>query len=160
MTKLLIVTACGTKKTAIPQKARDLYRSSRIKAVYNMSSNNDMAILSSEYGLVDAGEIIKPYDRTMDEERAKHLIPCIIKDIKDYDVIVFFRGGARKAYLTCIKAACEEAGKPLVIFGFANMGGINNLPKIIELLHKDRLQELSRIEQAEIFLYKPTPLIR
>lgn len=153
--KLLIVTACGAKKARRPKKALDLYRSGRIRAVYNLSSSNDMAILSSEYGLVDADETIKPYDRIMNEERAEQLVPSIAKIIKDYDTIIFFKGGARKTYLKCIKKACEGAGKTLISFGFANMGGIRDLPKIIELLNHGKLQELSKIQRAEIFVYNP-----
>jgi len=159
MMKLLVVTACGAKKALKPEMARNLYRSSRIKAVYNMSSNNDMAILSSEYGLIDANKIIKPYDRIMDELRAKQLIPSIMKGIKNYDIIVFFKGGASKIYLTCIRKACEKAGKILVVFGFANMGGINNLPRITELLKDEKLQEVLDMQESGIFVYKPKSVI-
>ena len=50
----------------------------------------------------------------------------VAKKLENYDCIIFFKGGARKAYLHCIKNAAQKAGKPLVTLGYANMGGIND----------------------------------
>jgi hypothetical protein len=153
--KVLIVTACGTEKNPRPMPAIKLYKSSRVKAVYNRRGSSDMCILSAEYGLVDANDIIKPYERVMDEQRAKELTSSVAEKLQDYDYVIFFKGGARKAYLTCIENACEQAGKSLVILGFANIGGVNDLPVIIELLKRRRLTELSSIKHVKVFFYKP-----
>ena len=74
MTKICIVTACGNKKHAEPLPAWKIYKSSRIKAVYNRRNNHDMYILSAQHGLVFSEKIIAPYNRIMDEERAKELV--------------------------------------------------------------------------------------
>lgn len=149
--KVLIVTACGAKKNDKPMPAYKLYKSSRIKAVYNRRCDSDMCILSAEYGLVAAHEIIKPYDRIMDEKRVRELVPLVTPKIQDYDCVVFFKGGARKTYLSCIKASCKRAGKPLVTLGYANMGGINDLPKVVKLVKKGKLKEILKVKNTKIY---------
>lgn len=149
--KVLIVTACGAKKNPGPMPAYKLYKSSRIKAVYNRRCGSDMCILSAEYGLVDVHKTIKPYERVMDERRAEELVPLVAKKLKSYDCVIFFKGGARKAYLSCIRAACDKAGKTLVTLGYANMGGINDLPKVTELAKQARWKDILNIENTEIY---------
>lgn len=149
--KVLIVTACGAKKNLGPMPAYKSYKSARIRAVYNRRSGCDMAILSAEYGLVRVQQVIKPYERVMDEQRAKELLPSVAQNLKEYDCTIFFKGGARKAYTSCIKAACEKAGRTLVTLGYANMGGINDLPKVIEFVRQSRWVEIQKIGHAEIY---------
>ena len=149
--KILIVTACGAKKNPSPMPAYKLYKSARIKAVYNRRSGCDMGILSAEYGLVRTHDVIGPYERLMDEKRAEELAPFVAEKLKEYDCIIFFKGGARKAYLSCIKAACEKIGRTLVALGYANMGGINNLPKVTELVKQARWKDILKIENVEIY---------
>ena len=147
--KVLIVTACGAKKNPGPMPAYRLYKSSRIKAVYNRRCGSDMCILSAEYGLVNAHKTIKPYERVMDEQRAEELVPSVTKKLKNYDCVIFFKGGAREAYLSCIKAACRRAGKTLVTLGYANMGGINDLPQVIEFAEREEWEEIHKIGHAD-----------
>ena len=64
---IAIVTACGNKKESVPLPAYKLYKSSRIKAVYNRRQNHDMFILSAEHGLIPAEKVIAPYNRLMAE---------------------------------------------------------------------------------------------
>jgi hypothetical protein len=149
--KVLIVTVCGAKKNPRPMPAYKLYKSARIKAVYNRRSGCDMGILSAEYGLVRAHDVIEPYERLMDEKRAEELAPFVAEKLKEYDCIIFFKGGARKTYLSCIKAACKKIGRTLVALGYANMGGINDLHKVIELIKLRRYSEIPRIEHAEVY---------
>lgn len=146
--KKLIVTACGAKKNSEPMPAYKLYKSSRIKAVYNRRCGNDMKILSAEHGLLDAHKVIEPYERVLDEVRASELIPSVAKELERYDCVIFYKGGARKAYVSCIKGACQKAKKPLVLLGFANMGGINDLPRVIELLDERDWSRLSKIRHV------------
>ena len=148
--KVLIVTACGAKKNPGPMPAYKLYKSSRIKAVYNRRSGFDMCILSAEYGLVNAHRTIKPYERLMDERRAEELVPSVAEKLKNYDCVIFFRGGARKDYFFCIREACKRAAKTLVVLGYANMGGINDLPIAIELIKQRKYEEIAKIIHAEI----------
>jgi len=136
--RILVSTACGAKKHHSPLPAYRLYKSSRIRAVYNRRNGLDMCILSAEYGLVDAQRIIKPYERVMDDKRAEELVSGVAQKLQTYDCVIFFKGGARKHYLSCIQAACDKAGKPLVTLGYANMGGINDLPKVINSISKSK----------------------
>lgn len=126
--KYTVITACGNKKNPIPLPAWKLYKSPRIKAVYNRKGDHDMYILSAEHGLIPAEKIIEPYDRIMDNERCNELLPDVKKIVSQYDIVIFFRAGSRKLYEECLSKACEMAGVKLISFGFGFMGGINDLP--------------------------------
>lgn len=152
--RIALITACGAKKRSQPMKAYKLYRSPRIKAIHNRRANTDMYILSAEYGLVGAHEEIEPYDRVMDEQRAQELVPFVAKKLKIYNYVIFFKGGARKAYLNCIRAACNKARKTLVTVGFANMGGINELPVIIDLLNNNQLKKIRNMQDKKIYIHQ------
>ena len=136
MKKIAIVTACGNKKHTVPLPAWKIYKSSRIKAVYNRRNNHDMYILSAEHGLLFSEKTIAPYDRIMDESRAKELVITLLPTIRDYDAIIFYKGGSGKLYEQCIKSACKQANKEFISFGYAFLGDINQLPKIIECNEK------------------------
>jgi len=151
--RIALITACGAKKRTNPMEAFQLYRSSRIKAVYNRRGICDMFILSSEYGLIGAHQIIAPYGRIMDKERAIELIPSVAKKLQSYDNVIYFKGGARKAYLYCVEEACRRAGKMLVTLGYANMGGINDLPNIISLVVRGNLEKIQDIEHAKVYFF-------
>ncbi|WP_268544030.1 DUF6884 domain-containing protein [Candidatus Nitrosotenuis cloacae] len=136
--KISVVTACGNKKADIPLPAWQLYNSPRIRAIYNRKGSHDMFILSAEYGLIPAEKIIAPYNRIMDEKRAQELIPYLKEVIKDYDVIVYFKAGARRLYEQCLEKACQESGVKLVSFGFGFMGGINELDSKIRMAEEGK----------------------
>lgn len=130
--KTLVVTACGAKKHKVPMEAYKLYKSSRIKAVYNRRKGCDMAILSAKYGLVDASAIIEPYDAKMTEESVIKIMPLMVEKLKEYEKIVFYKGGSNKLYLKCIEKACLNAKKTLISVGYANLGDIQKLPALLE----------------------------
>ena len=72
--KVSVVTACGNKKETIPLPAWQLYKSPRIKAVYNRKGDNDMFILSAEHGLIPAEKVPSPYNRLMAERRCNDVV--------------------------------------------------------------------------------------
>jgi len=127
----LIVTSCGAKKRTKPMEAYKLYKSARIKAVYNRRGNCDMAILSAKYGLIDVNTIIEPYNKKMDEQSAIELLPQITKYINYYDQVIFYSGGSNKYYKLCIESACKIKGKKFTSIGYNIMGDINKLPSLI-----------------------------
>ncbi len=155
--KVLVVTACGAKKNSQSLQAYKLYKSTRIKAVYNRRGSCDMSILSAKYGLVDAHEVIEPYEQVINEERAKELVPTVALKLKDYDYVVFFKGGARRAYLSYMRSACESARKNLVTLGYANMGGINDLPQVLEFLRQEDWERIHRIKHARVYEFSNKP---
>jgi len=132
--KVALVTACGAKKETTPQPAGSLYKSSRIRHIYKKSKELGIPlyILSAKYGLINADTIIEPYDKVMTPERAAGLLPQAKEVIKNFDVIIFYKGGARKEYRELIEKACEETGTRLISFGYGNMGDIGKLDKILE----------------------------
>lgn len=131
--KICVITACGNKKESVPLPAWKIYKSSRIKAVHKRKSNEDMYILSAEHGLLPAEKIIKPYNRLLDEDRVKKLLPKIESTIKKYDKIIYFKAGARKLYEECLGTACKNTGVQMISFGFGFMGGINELENRISI---------------------------
>lgn len=135
---IAIVTACGAKKENSPSPAWRLYKSSRIRYLYRQSKElgYPLFILSARYGLVHSEEIIEPYDQILTEERIEELIPQVTEVLRKFDVIVYYRGGARRTYLEMIKRASKLANIKLVTFGYANMGDINKLKSVIEELCK------------------------
>ena len=151
--KIALITACGAKKKSSPMEAYRLYFSSRIKAVYNRRSFCDMYILSAQYGLVEAHQVIKPYNRVMDEKRALELVPSVVEIIQNYGIVIFFKGGARKAYLSCVKEASKSASIILITFGYANMGGINDLSKIIASVDQGNLEKIREIKHANVYFF-------
>ena len=128
------MTACGKSKKGIPQPAFQLYRSPRIKAVYNRRNGQAMAILSARYGLVKAEQIIEPYEQALTKERATELIPQISKQIQEFDYVLYYRGGAGRQYYELIETACEKAGKNLLTVGYKNLGDINKVTEAIKNL--------------------------
>ena len=130
---MALVTACGAKKEDTPQPAGRLYKSSRIRHLYKRSKELGLPfyILSAKYGLINADSIIEPYDRIMTPERAAELLPQVKDTIKDFDLIIFYKGGARKEYRELIERACKETGTQLISFGYGNMGDIGELENIL-----------------------------
>ena len=125
---IAIVTACGNKKESVPMPAYKLYKSARIKAVYNRRQNHDMFILSAKHGLIPAEKVIAPYNRLMDEQRCDELIPHVAESLKKYDTVVYFKGGSGSPYKRCMAEACGMAGVKLDDFGDKIMQGIGDLP--------------------------------
>lgn len=69
--KVLLATACGAKKNKGRMAAIDLYKSSRIKAVYNRRGGADFAVLSAKYGLIYHDKILKDYEQILDSKTSK-----------------------------------------------------------------------------------------
>lgn len=136
--KVCVVTACGNKKESIAMPAWKIYKSSRIKAVYNRKGDHDMYILSAEHGLLPSEKIIEPYNRIIGEQRCQELIPKLKPILENYDAVVFFKAGARNLYEKCLKSACNESNVKLISFGFGFMGGINELEEKINKAERDR----------------------
>ncbi len=129
--KIAIITACGNKKEPIPLPAHKLYKSPRIKTIYNRRQGHDMFILSAEHGLIPADKIIRPYNRLMDEQRCDELIPHVAESLQKYDVVIYFRGGSGLPYKRCVTEACDLAGVELDAFGSRMMEGIRDLSEKI-----------------------------
>lgn len=132
--RIALVTSCGAKKESTSQPAGKLYKSSRIRHLYKRSKELGIPfyILSAKYGLTNADEVIEPYDKIMTPERAAELLPQVKEIIKRFDLIVFYKGGARKEYRELIEKACDETGTRLISFGYGNMGDIGKLDMILE----------------------------
>lgn len=151
--RVAVVTACGAKKEQYPCEAYRLYKSPRIKAVYGRRDDNDMFILSAEHGLLESDKVTAPYQRVMTLDRALELAPKVAGKLSQYDCIIFFKAGARSEYLTCMHEACKMAKKILTAFGYGFMGGINDLPKIIELSKRGDFEAISKLHGVEIYRF-------
>lgn len=129
--KILVATACGDEKNPGPCRAVELYKSTRIKAVYNRRNGCDMAILSAKYGLVDSETIIENYQGILTPERAKEFLLQVTKYVQNYDEVIFFKAGARALYNDLMVEACQRVGVPYYSFGSKRMAGIRELEDLI-----------------------------
>jgi len=131
--RVVLVTSCGAKKEETPQPAGKLYKSSRIRHLYKRSKELGIPfyILSAKYGLINADTIIEPYDKVMTPERAAELLPQVKETIKSFDLVIFYKGGARKEYRELIEKACKETDTRLISFGYGNMGAIRKLENLL-----------------------------
>jgi hypothetical protein len=139
--RVLVITPCGKRKHSEAKPAWQLCKSPRIRAVYNRRADCDMAILTAKYGLVKAEATIEPYKEVMTKENAKQLIPQIVETLRDYDHVVYFRGGSSKESFDCIQEACRTALVHLNWIGRRLMEDIDRLPEVIQLT---RQQEFLR----------------
>ena len=133
---ILLITACGSKKENKSLPAGQLYKSSRIRYLYKRSKelNIPFFILSAKYGLVNSEEVIEPYEEIMTYERCnllKEKIKQVLQKLKP-KVVIYYKGGARKEYLECIKSICNELNIPIKPFGFQIMGDIHKLKEVLD----------------------------
>ncbi|MDW8434020.1 MAG: hypothetical protein RMK35_04360 [Aquificaceae bacterium] len=130
---IALITACGGRKSKTKTKAYLLYTSARIRHLYKQSKTLgvDFYILSAKYGLVHCEEEIEPYDEIMSKEKCKELKKEVMEKLKNFDSVVFYKGGARREYLECLEECCKELGIELLSFGFGQMGGIREVGSII-----------------------------
>lgn len=140
----LVVTACGRKKNSEPMPAWKLYKSPRIRAVHNRVQKYNFAhfaILSAKYGLIDADQIVSPYEQIMTNQQSKRLVLHILTKVRFYKCVIFFKGGARKEYFDCIREACKRAQRVLIVLGYGNMGGINELSSVLDFIEEGELPD-------------------
>ncbi|NYT04180.1 MAG: hypothetical protein GKC00_05675 [Candidatus Methanofastidiosa archaeon] len=146
--KVLLATACGAKKNKGKMPAIDLYRSSRIKAVYNRRDGADFAVLSAKYGLIYPDLIITYYEQILDSKSMKKLLPQVIEFIGKYDLIVFFKGGSREEYRELVKNAAEAINKPLVLIGNRNQEDIGKIGELLTRCMKGNLDKINEIAKS------------
>ena len=146
--KVLLATACGAKKNKGKMPAIDLYRSSRIKAVYNRRDGADFAVLSAKYGLIYPDLIITYYEQILDSKSMKKLLPQVIEFISKYDLIVFFKGGSREEYRELVKNAAEAINKPLVLIGNRNQEDIGKLEELLKRCMNEDLDKINEIANS------------
>lgn len=146
--KVLLATACGAKKNKGKMPAIDLYRSSRIKAVYNRRDGADFAVLSAKYGLIYPDLIITYYEKILDSKSMKKLLPQVIEFIGKYDLIVFFKGGSREEYRELVKSAAEAINKPLILIGNRNQEDIGKLEELLKRCINEDLDKITEIANS------------
>ena len=118
--KPVLVIACCGLKDPYPCRAIDLYKSRNFKLVRaHARPRFEVLILSAEYGLVAADELLKPYDRVLDRARAAEFkrktyeygakVPRLLS-LDSSDVYVF--GG--ELYRDVIRTWCDRAGRQCI----------------------------------------------
>ncbi|NVM21362.1 MAG: hypothetical protein HWN68_06240 [Desulfobacterales bacterium] len=140
---IMVATSCGKGKRDGIWPACQLYKSPRIKALCNRITDYPFYILSSEYGLVRRDKRIETYDRVMDQERADYLAPQVGSVIKNYDFVVYFKGGARQTYVQCMKLASDKYKVPIAFVGHRNMGDINEIHNVVDALLERNVARLN-----------------
>jgi hypothetical protein len=98
---ILLIQGCSKSKNCVngTVSALDLYSGFFFKIIKKAMRENefddriDIWILSAEYGLIEEGTEIRPYDRRIDDERAAELAPSVSetfqsKEGSEYDIII------------------------------------------------------------------------
>jgi hypothetical protein len=134
--RIVLATACGDKKLEGAHPAHQLYRSPRIRALYRSRGDFPLYILSAKYGLIHSEQVICCYQMVMDEMRANELAPQVADVMRGFDRIVYFKGGARKEYIRCIKLASDLSGVPAILVGYGFMGAFRECSLIAEQLRR------------------------
>lgn len=136
--RVALITACGNRKEDSPKEAGKLYKSPRIRYLYKRAKELGVPffILSGGYGLISGDEVIEPYDAVMTHEKCDYFKERIKLKLKKFDILLFYKGGARKEYLDCILKVANELGVEVIVFGFGNMGDIKKLDEILSSLMK------------------------
>ncbi len=122
----IFCTYCSRNKSDEPKPipAIQRYQSSRIGRVYAAASQVDLGffILSGEFGLLPAQQLIPWYDHLLLPEEVRELANRIAQQIRDYkisDIIYFTRSSTQdpnvQPYRDAITAACKQASLPLFI---------------------------------------------
>ncbi len=116
--EIVLITACGNKKENKPAVAGRLYKSSRIRHLYKRSKelNIPFYILSAKYGLVSCDEIISPYNQIMNKKQCEKLKDQIEKVLGNFDIIIYYKGGARKEYYNCLEKLVKHLNKKFISF--------------------------------------------
>jgi hypothetical protein len=151
--RVALATACGARKRSGTWPVYQLYKSPRIKGLYNRKNDFPLFIRSAEYGLIDCHTEISSYERVMNLERALELAPSVADVMGQFDIWVHFKAGARSEYSECIKTAGTVSGVPLVLMGFANMGCLHECVRIAALL-RDGKPIPSDIRSLELHGFK------
>ena len=152
----LLVQGCSKSKNRVPEPvpALELYSGFFFKIlgkairVDEFDDKIDIAILSAEYGLVDAETPISWYERRMDAERARDLQAELTEDLgnrvgEDYDRVVLNLG---KTYR---QAVAEFARQSPVPVEHIDGGGIG------EKGHA--LKRFIRGDDSVLSAFEPTP---
>jgi len=150
--KVALTTACGGKKRDGEWPACELYLSSRIKAFCNRRREIGTAfyILSAEYGLIHSEQRIRSYQRVMDLERARKLAPQIAEVMKQYDWLVYFKGGSRDEYAQCVRWASDVCNVPVALIGFKIMGEFQECLHLAERLYNGEVPQPGQFRSLEI----------
>lgn len=112
MTRLLILS-CGARKRpdVSPLPAIERYDGPRYRTMRNLFAAGiprpEILILSAEFGLIDGKVLIPDYDRVLDANRGRALIPQIapvLADAATRHAEAFVVAGAE--YVRALRAAC------------------------------------------------------
>jgi len=97
--KICIIAGCSQKKLNYPAKAIDMNQGQLFKAIRKLAVRNhfDMKILSGKYGLLDANEVIEPYNQKIRNQKdvlrvRRQAIPKLLSIWEKYDVIIVIMG--------------------------------------------------------------------
>jgi len=89
LSRIVIVPCCARKTaTTVPVAALDLYQDGPVPKLRERLGAHPphrqrIRILSAQHGVVDADTLLLPYDRPLDEARARQLRPQVTQRLRD-----------------------------------------------------------------------------
>lgn len=152
--KVCVIAGCSQKKLRKPAPAIELNQGQLFRAIKKLAIKNkfDLKILSGRYGLLDADEIIAPYNqkirtkKDISKIRIK-VLPKLISLWKSYNIIIVIMG---KNYRAVLEPLFDN--KFIVVYDKRGIGGyLSLLSKYNKLTTEQFLKE---IEQFRIINFE------
>ena len=128
--KILVITSCTSSKLNYAAPAKSLYQGvlfRKIKKIVNYN-NLDFKILSAKYGILDANDIIKPYEKELKNKKdilelRKRVIPNLKSIEEDYELIIIIMG---KKYREVLEPLFISKSKYKMIYDKRGIGGLTS----------------------------------
>lgn len=129
----IVLISCVAKKRNIPSFAKDMYVSPLFKGAYQYAKRlkaDRIFILSAKYGLLEEGDVIEPYNETLNKKSAsevkiwaeKVLASLAEKTDLQKDEFVFLAGERYRKYIignlkyTNVPLLGQSIGKQLAFY--------------------------------------------
>jgi hypothetical protein len=123
---LIYCTYCSAEKhpSKKPIAAIDLYKSTRIREVYQMASKANLPffVFSGKHGLIASHQPVAWYDHLLQKEASSAHAEFLAKQIQSFNIsaIHFFSNFPENdpnlhTYIDCITAACKSCNIPIQV---------------------------------------------
>jgi len=154
--KICIIAGCSLKKLEYSAKAIDMNQGQLFRSIRKLAARNhfDMKILSGKYGLLDANEVIDPYNQKIRTQKdilnvRSHAIPKLISIWEKYDLIIVIMGNN---YRKVVEPLFDN--KFLIVYDRRGIGGYLSLISKYNKLSTAKL--LKELEQFRCINHTPT----
>lgn len=153
--KVLLILSCTKRKLSHPAPAISLYQGDIFKKGVRWARrhNFDIAIISAKHGLVMPDEVLKPYNRRINNIKEAHalresVLPTLNDLLPRYGIVILIMGNL---YLETLRPAIE-AHPQISFYKLKGERGIFDYKKNIGELLRDNLDVLDAINHNSFSL--------